>query len=435
VTAPRLNWFGPLPPQRTDIAHYTARIAKALMDRFEVVFWSDLAADARALPRGARVRQFDPARIGERDLNGELFTGLNIYNFGNDARFHTGVAIAARKIAGLAILHDTRLHHFAFGRSAHEEPRFASYVALAREIYGAAGEAKARGIVETGGRAIDEHVDEMPFVEAFADRSLGVICHSEAASRDLRARSDTPILTLPLPFTSLAHTPSSKRVWAPPWRLAMFGYIHTNRRLESVLSALGDWPAAPDFHLDIYGALWDPSLIDRLIVRAGLGSRVTVHGFVPEQALDEAIAAAHLTFNLRHPTMGEASGGILRSWAHATPALVTDAGWYADLPAAVARKVSIENEIPDIRQALGDLARDPGAYERMGLAARERLREAHSPEIYADKLAAALDDLPRLMTRFASRRMLLDLARASRSIEERAMLLERATPRVASLFN
>ena len=35
-----LNWFSPLPPEQTDIAHYTARIAPALMRRFDVVFWT-----------------------------------------------------------------------------------------------------------------------------------------------------------------------------------------------------------------------------------------------------------------------------------------------------------------------------------------------------------------------------------------------------------
>jgi glycosyltransferase involved in cell wall biosynthesis len=435
MTAMRLNWFSPLPPERTDIAHYTARLAPALMGRFDVVFWTDLKADAHALPPGAEVQTFDPARIEGRDFNAKLFGGLNVYNFGNDARFHAGIADVALKIPGLAILHDTRLHHFVFERSRGQTPAFAAYLALARDLYGSAGEAAARRIVAADGRTIDEHVDAMPFAEAFADKALGVVCHSTAARAEVRRGSDTPVLTLPLPFTSLARPPRVERAWAAPWRLVMFGYVNPNRRLESVLRALSSWRGAPDFRLDIFGALWDRPRIERLIAQSGLKSRVTIHGFVSEQALDEAIAGAHLAFNLRHPTMGEASGGILRSWAHATPALVTNAGWYADLPDDVARKISLEAEIADIHRALSDLVDAPHGFEQMGLCARRRLQDTHAPQAYADALAAALSALPELTKRFASRRLLQRVAAHARSREERSSLLDRASEQIPALFS
>ena len=430
----RLNWFSPLPPERTDIAHYTARIAQALMDRFDIVFWTDLKADARALPAGAAIEIFDPAQIHGGAFNARCFKGLNVYNLGNDARFHAGIARVANTIPGLAILHDTRLHHFIFEGSRHDRPRFSSYLAQARATYGPAGEARAKSIVKADGRTIDEYVEEMPFFEAFLDQAFGAICHSSAASDMLRQRSDTPILTLPLPFTSLARPPRIRRVWAAPWRLVMFGYIGTNRRLESVLHALATWPSAPNFRLDIYGALWDSERIEALIAQSGLKARVTLHGFAPEQKLDEAIAAAHLAFNLRHPTMGEASGGILRSWTHATPALVTNAGWYADLPDAVVRKISVTDEIADIHRALQALVNDPEAYEQMGLCARQRLHDVHAPATYVDALADALTDLARLTSRFTHRRMLLRAGATARSSEERKILLECAAGQITALL-
>ena len=66
---------------------------------------------------------------------------------------------------------------------------------------------------------------------------------------------------------------------------------------------------APAFQFDILGSLWDPLRIEQAIVSLGLEDRVHVHGFVSESELDEFIANAHLAFNLRFPTMGEASSG------------------------------------------------------------------------------------------------------------------------------
>jgi glycosyltransferase involved in cell wall biosynthesis len=401
----RLNWFSPLPPQRTDIAHYTARIAAALAERFEVTFWTHQPADSAFLPPGAMLRRYRPGDVGDAVFRRSVFAGLNVYNLGNDARFHAAIADVALAVPGLVILHDTRLHHFVFERSRADEPPFASYLALARETYGPEGEATARRIAESEGRLIDAHVEAMPFVEPFLAAAVGAVCHSSAAAAEVRQRSDAPLLTLPLPFASLAPPAPSGRAWAPPWRFVMYGYINANRRLEEILRALADWPEAPDFHLDVYGVLWDEAGVRQLVERSGLAGRVRLHGYAPEAPLDAAIADAHLAFNLRHPTMGEASGGILRAWAVATPALVTNAGWYAGLPDAAAWKISVEAEAADIRRAVLELARHPARFSAMGVAAQARLQALHAPSRYAGALRAALADRPRLMAHFAARRL------------------------------
>ena len=430
----QLNWFSPLPPQRTDIAHYTARIAPALMRRFNVTFWTDLRADPKALPPDAKICAFDPTKIGERSFNSSVFKGLNVYNFGNDVRFHDGIAQVARKVPGLAVLHDTRFHHLVFNRARKAEIPFASYIDLAREVYGLEGEEIARQIVSGEGPTIDDHVEDMPFVEVFVENAIGALCHSKLARDDVRRRSKAPVLTLPLPFASLSRPPIVERQWRGPWRFVMFGYVNSNRRLESVLRALATWRDAPNFHFDIFGSLWNRPLIEALIASSGLKGRVSIHGFVSEEHLENSIASAHLAFNLRYPSMGEASGGILRSWAHATPALVTNTGWYKDIPETVARKISVDREIPDILAALNELVTNPERYREMGVAACDRLATLHSPNAYTDTLAAAFEDLPTLVTRFASHRMMLNVAMHAKSHVERELLLGLAANRIADLF-
>jgi glycosyltransferase involved in cell wall biosynthesis len=431
----RLNWFSPLLPERTDIAHYTSRLAPALARQFDVTFWADRAFSRETLPLEARSESFDSRNVGERDSNRRMFQGLNVYNFGNDAQFHRGIFQVARSIPGLAVLHDTRLHHFVFELYRNASPPWSPYIELAERLYGNRGADRAREIVAEGGRSIDEFVEEMPFLEAVANDAIAVICHSKAAREEIQQRSDTPVLTLPLPYSSLNEGSTAQRRWVPPWRLVIYGYLNPNRRLESILQALGALRGQVDFKLDVFGTVWDPARVEAAVVRAGLSSRVDIHGFVPEPMLDEAIASAHLSFNLRHPTMGEASGAILRSWAHATPALVTNAGWYSDLPDAVALKLSIENEFAEIQQGLMRLDRQPRQFEAMGLAAQRRLEEVHSPEVYAAHLAEAASDVPRLMTRRAARHMLEQVAIGSRSSAERRMLLDRAESPILELFS
>lgn len=430
-----LNWFSPLLPERTDIAHYTARLAPALLRHFDVTFWTNLASDRQCLPPGADIQDFDAKMIEGRTFNSRLFAKLNVYNFGNDVRFHAGIFEVSRKVPGLAVMHDTRLHHFFFELYRHAEPPWVEYIDMAARLYGRRGEVNASQIVAEDGRCIDEFVEEMPFIEAIADEAIAVICHSKTARDDIRRWSDAPVLMVPLPYAPPVAAPRGSRVWAPPWRLVMYGYLNPNRRLESILRALGGLRDRIDFRLDVFGTLWDQRVVESLIAREGLSSHVKLHGFVTEQTLDEAISSAHLTFNLRYPTMGEASGGILRSWAHATPALVTDAGWYSDLPEAVALKLSVVNEVAEVQEGVSRLDAEPAKFEAMGAAARRWLGEIHSPDGYVEALADALGDLPRLLTRRAGRTILQQVAAKAPSKAERRVLLDRAANTVSQLFS
>jgi glycosyltransferase involved in cell wall biosynthesis len=425
----RLNWFSPLPPERTDIAHYTARIAPALQRQFDVVYWTSTEGPVESLPQGAEVQVYDPETIATPAMRKKLFEGLNLYNMGNDVRFHGAIYRTLNTIPGVVILHDTKLHHFT--RGFHRSN--SDYVAIARKHYGEAGATRATEII-AGRQSIDQHVDAMPFTEAVLAKALGAICHTKIARTEIAARSNLPILDLPLPFRSLAKDPGDERIWAPPYRLIMFGYIGSNRRLDAILHALADVPNKRLYRFDIYGTLADKDRFRAVIADRGLQDLVRIHGFVSESELDQAIASSHLAFNLRFPTVGEASGGILRSWNRATPALVTDLGSYKDLPDEVAHKISLNTERADILAALAALVENPASFKRRGLAAQTHARKKHDPETYVADLKAALEDAEQLQLRYAAHAMSLSAAAHSTSRGERKILLDCAATRIASVF-
>ncbi len=430
----RVNWFSPLPPQRTDIAHFTARIAQALMDRFEVEFWTDLDADAAGLPDGAVVRRFDPDLVYTREFSQAVLGAVNVFNLGNDSRFHTGIARVAEALPGFVVLHDTRLHHFTVERSRHDPEPFSSYLAAASSLYGPEGLAAAQAVVAANGAGVEDHVEAMPFTELYIRNALGVVCHSAAAAADIRSCSDTPLLEAPLPFRTLSGLgPTVRRTFKPPWRFVMFGYLNRNRRLESVLEALARWEGH-DFRLDIFGSLWDEPLIRGLIQRLGLADRVHLHGFAPEADLDAAIAKAHLAFNLRHPTLGEASGGILRAWTFGVPAVVTDAGWYADLPEDAVLKVPADGEIPALLAVLDGIARDPQAYKRIGAAGLKRVQDVHAPDRYVAALAEAFAEAPLLARRLAARTMMMRQAEKYEGMTGGPVMVDRVAQTVVAAF-
>src|SRR5437763_8460602 len=90
--------------------------------------------------------------------------------------------------------------------------------------------------------------------------------------------------------------------------------------------------------------------------------------------------------------MGETSGSAIRALSLGKPLVVSDVGWFAELPDDVALKVPVggDEEIDAIAAALERLA-EPGVAARMGEQARAYVAREHDLERVATQYAAALE--------------------------------------------
>src|SRR5262249_39704913 len=109
--------------------------------------------------------------------------------------------------------------------------------------------------------------------------------------------------------------------------------------------------------------------------RLGLdGDGVVREPYVEEERLWSLMAARDAIVLLRAPTMGETSGSAIRALALGKPLVVSDVGWFAELPDGVAFKLPVgEGEVAALSAALGRLA-EPGVAARMGEAAQSHVR-------------------------------------------------------------
>jgi glycosyltransferase involved in cell wall biosynthesis len=402
----KLNWFSPLPPAKTDIAHFTTRVLPALASRADVTLWTDQTKWDAKLKHHAEVRSFRLGRLKWAELNR---ADMCIYNLGNNPLYHGSIWQIARRHAGLVILHDTRLHHFFDGLYRVEWRDLASYLSMMEFYYGEEGRRDAADCFLGDARNINEMAEKYPLTELALENSAGMVVHTEQAFAELQGGA-RPVVYLPLPF---AARPAAGRKLARDepagadnrtFRLIVFGYIGRNRRLEAVFKALAEMPERQRFHLDIYGQILDDNekRFRAQIRELGLREQVTLLGFTPEEKLDQAISRADLAINLRYPTMGEASGGQLRIWAHGLPSLVTKVGWYATLPAdTVARVRPDDKEVEDIQTHLRGFLEDRERFVRMGENGRKLLEQQHSPDRYARSLVGFVAEAKRARAKVA----------------------------------
>jgi len=255
--------------------------------------------------------------------------------------------------------------------------------------HGEHGLAAAEPFVSGGCHGEDIPLD-FPLTGAAIENATGVIVHTPGGASYVRQLTTSPVIYVPLSAVPREQR-RPRQGGEGVCRLIIFGLLGPNRRLESVLQALRDFPQRERFRLDIYGTLESESSIKEMIVQSGLADRVALHGFVPDTELDAALAASDLAINLRDPTMGEASASQLRIWQAGLPSLVTDVDWYATLPDETVARVRPESEVQDLQAHFTNLLRDPEKYRRIGRNGRDYVQKHHTLENYLEGVCAMLE--------------------------------------------
>lgn len=395
---PHIHWVSPLPPAETDIAHYTGRILPDLCAQADVTLWSDTTGWDPALRQFCPVRHLDPDRAQPDDLRvagakpGQ--PEIMILHIGNSWVHHSGLLRLARRMPTIIVLHDLAIQEMLKDSIIHDRFDPDVYQQDMAHWYGEQGADWAEQVLNhslhPGALATTA-----PGFELALTQALGVIVHAPVAAQAVRDRTSLPCHQLELPFQAGPER-SAKRSDIGPLRLAQFGYIGPNRRIEQILQALAGLEDEVDFTFDIFGKLWNPDLIKGQIADLGLGDRVRIQGFVDEPILDEVLSRMHLVFNLRHPTMGEASGSQLRIWNASAAAVVTDQGWYQDLPDDTVFRVPIEGDVEAIQALIRRLNADRSLGEQIGAAGRARLMALHQPDRYATQIADIARQAPQM---------------------------------------
>ncbi|MFM2431854.1 MAG: hypothetical protein RLZZ511_3067 [Cyanobacteriota bacterium] len=377
----QINYFSPLLPAQSGISEVAEQVIPALARHANITIWTEQSTWSAMLERYAQVKTYNPKQI---PWDAIAKADTHIYHLGNNVEYHHHIWRISQQLPGIVVLHDVQLHHLFCGITCGIEQNPESYIQQIIQCYGIEASLTARRFLS--GELPISAVEHYGMTEWALKNATGVIVHTRTALQELAMTNRWPIGYQPLPFQAPPQLAPPHRTAAPPYRLIIFGYIGHNRRVASVLSALGNLPNRSDFRLDIYGKLSDDAPILEQIEVLNLETQVTVHGFVEDTVLDQALGQADLAINLRYPTMGEASISQLRIWQHALPALVTQVGWYAEQPNDTVCFVRPDHEIADIQHYLQAFAADPAQFRAIGAKGRQRLETDHSPAAYAQAI-------------------------------------------------
>jgi len=384
----KIAYFSPVSPQKTGVADYSECELLPHLSRYIDI---DIFTDVRVKPENEfLLEHFDIYPYTEYDrMKGSY--DIPLYHMGNN-QFHEYIYRSLVKNPGITVFHDIYLHGFLWNISiGQNKPDY--YREEFEYCYGERGAKVADLALQTG--TYPEFV--YPLIRRILDHSLGVICHSEFGVQTvLKEKRDISIRMINLPTTIPPEIREVESLNARTIKKALsieakspiivsFGFIAPHKRchvlLKSFKRLLHDYP---DAVLLLVGK--DLMDVGNLIATLGLAQSVILTGFVPSADVIKFLAIADFCVNLRYPTAGETGASVLRIMAAKKSVIVSDVGWFSEIPDDCCLKVSVDSDEEDLLLAyMGALAANAGMCKVIGENARRWVECAHDPNVIAQE--------------------------------------------------
>ncbi|HEX5247040.1 MAG TPA: glycosyltransferase family 4 protein [Gaiellaceae bacterium] len=366
----RVSYFSPLPPSTSGIADYSALLLPALERLIDV----DVVRPGRTRP------------VADADVA--------LYHVGNDPDAHGWIVDALRRRPGVVVLHDFVIHHLVAGLTIGRHDGHAYLAAMEREA-GVPGRLLGYGVLEGRVPPLWEvRPQEFPLAGEVLDRATGVIVHSRYVETLVREHGYSgPLHRIPHPAWPVP--PAAAETMAGSPLVGSFGHINENKRMPQLLEAFAALRRTRHgARLLVVGSEAPGFDLAGRIERTGLDATGVIREpYVEEERLWSLMAACDAIVLLRAPTMGETSGAAIRALSLGKPLVVSDVGWFSELPDDVAIKIPVggEEEVQALTAALRRLA-DPAAAAAMGEAARALVAREHDVGRVAERYVATLEE-------------------------------------------
>jgi glycosyltransferase involved in cell wall biosynthesis len=164
--------------------------------------------------------------------------------------------------------------------------------------------------------------------------------------------------------------------------VATLGFITPTKRIDVVLRAFARLRALrPDALYIIVGEMPPWCDVRPTIEELALEDAVRLTGYVSMGEFSRYLSVADTCVNLRYPMTGATSASVLRAMAAGKPVIVSDVGWFSELPDGTCAKVDVGEPEEDILAAyLEFLAANPDVREKLGSNARSYVEREHAIE-------------------------------------------------------
>jgi len=383
----KIAWFTPF-SKKSAIGRYSKYAAKALSYHADV----DLL-----------LTDFDD--LHDTDLHKVYYQSDNIltllgdydycvYNIGDYSGFHSQIYDVMQQHKGIVIVHDVCLHNFFREYYLHYLEKPDIYVDTMVNLY---GQANTDNILQSALAAdawaklnlLNYHMSELLY-----PHSLGIAVHSMHHAGFVQSGYFGPVKQIPLVYGSeweeWSEISDFKGYDTSKINLLTVGMINPNKRIHSVISAIGsDVDFRANFNFTCIGSLDNEEYINQLrqqIIDLGLEETVKLLGYVEHDVLANYYKNADIILNLRYPPYDGASASLVEQMLAGKTAIVSDTGFYSEVPNDCVLKTDPYNEEESLKNILSKIMKNITQYKDYGYNAKLYAEQAFSTITYGKSL-------------------------------------------------
>jgi glycosyltransferase involved in cell wall biosynthesis len=376
----KVAFFTPVSPQKTGISDYTEQEILPYLSKFCDI---DVFIDKNVKPSNSDLIKnfniYSYTDFPSLEKNYDIF----LYHMGNNS-LHEFIYNTLMRHPGIVVLHDIFLHGFLWNISLSKGDA-KNYIDTFEYCYGEKGVKIAQTAVITG--VLPEF--EYPLIKKIIDSSLGVICHSDYGITQIMSENkDSIVKKINQPYTIQDDERDLNYQFTTKSNLGLtkffpiitsFGFIFPHKRYHIILKAFKRFlENYPDAILILVGE--DMMNLNRMIADHGITKSVIQTGYIPHFMAQQYLNISDFCINLRYPTAGETSRSVLQDMASQKPVIVSNVGWFAELPNDACLKVDVnESEEETLLQYMIALSVNPDLKKTIGENARDYVSKEHEP--------------------------------------------------------
>ncbi len=375
----KLAYFTCLSPLKSGISDYSEELLPYLSKHLDIDIYIDDGYKPSNIDIIKNFRIFNYKEIENRVNSYDAI----LYHIGN-SKFHCYIYNVLMKYRGIVVFHDVFLHGLIWSMTI-EKGNDSGYIDEFKYCYGNKGKIVANNAIKSG------YYPEFKYtlLKRMLDNCAGAIVHSEFGKNIiLMEKKDMTIVKInqPMPISQKILDKNilrkSLKIDNNEVVISSFGHISSHKRIHQAINAFAKFQEKfPNSRYFLIGQSHDSDSLNQLINKLKIKRSIIFTGFISLEKAMEYITVSDICINLRYPTAGETSSSALRMLGVGKPLIVSDVGWFAELPDNCSAKVGVDNcEIDLISEYLSVLASDKKLRNKMGENAKRYISVENDPE-------------------------------------------------------
>jgi glycosyltransferase involved in cell wall biosynthesis len=353
----KIAWFTPF-SQRSTIGKYSQIVTQALSQKHDITLWLFEKEDIHQ-PH-CSVRSFSSDEPEEKIQKELRSYDLIVYNMGNYLYNHRHIYTVLQHTPGIIIFHDMILHHFFLSLYLDHLKEPQSYIDHMGHLYGNDAADIAHQSIHHTRTPIWEQ-DELikyPLAESLYTHAQGILVHSQFHKKLIEIKYPGPVAMMPLCIwddTELSTPLKIKDATSAnteKLRVVTIGSVNRNRKIEDALQALASHQYLKDnIEYTIIGRQPDTAyanMLKKKIKEFDLTDSVSLKGYVSADERERLMAQADVFLTLRFPAYEGASSSVLEELMYDTPVIVTNTGFFSEIPDSIVHKVEPDTSAEQI---------------------------------------------------------------------------------------